>query len=110
MPHLKIRGIEKSLIVENSKEIIDGLTDIIKCDREWFTLECNSTEYIFDGKIVEGFTFIELYWFDRGEEVKKQTADFLIKLIKRINNDKDCTVIFFPLTGDNYCENGEFFG
>ncbi len=31
MPHLKIRGIEKNLIVENSKEIIDELTIIISC-------------------------------------------------------------------------------
>ena len=29
MPHLKIRGIEKNLIVENSKEIIDELKKII---------------------------------------------------------------------------------
>lgn len=39
MPHLKIRGIEKNLIVENSKEIIDELTKIIGCDRNWFTIE-----------------------------------------------------------------------
>ena len=63
MPHLKIRGIEKNLIVENSKEIIDGLTEIIGCDRTWFTIEHQNTEYIFDGKIVDGYTFVELYWF-----------------------------------------------
>ncbi|MGL4980431.1 MAG: DUF1904 family protein, partial [Fusobacteriaceae bacterium] len=39
MPHIKFRGIEKSKILENSKEIVDGLTEIIKCDRTWFTLE-----------------------------------------------------------------------
>ncbi|MGL4970149.1 MAG: DUF1904 family protein, partial [Cetobacterium sp.] len=33
MPHLKFRGIEKKVLIENSKELIDGLTDIIKCDR-----------------------------------------------------------------------------
>jgi len=82
MPHLKIRGIEKNLIVENSKEIIDGLTEIIGCDRTWFA---------------------------RDEKIKKDTADFLTKLIKRINNNKDCCIIFFTLTGDNYCDNGEFF-
>ena len=25
------------------------------------------------------------------------------------NNNKDCCIIFFTLTGDNYCDNGEFF-
>lgn len=109
MPHLKIRGIEKKLIVENSKEIIDELTSIIGCDRNWFTLEHQETEYIFDGKIVEGYTFVEIYWFPREEEVKKKVASFLTKFIKKINNDKDCCIIFFELSGNNYCDNGEFF-
>ena len=91
MPHLKIRGIEKNLIVENSKEIIDELTKIIGCDRNWFTIEHQNTEYIFD------------------EKIKKEVADFLTKFIKKINNNKDCCIIFFTLTGDNYCDNGEFF-
>ncbi|WP_022818818.1 DUF1904 domain-containing protein [Fusobacterium russii] len=109
MPHLKIRGIEKKLIVENSKEIIDELTSIIGCDRNWFTLEHQETEYIFDGKIREGYTFIEIYWFPRTEEVKKRVAAFLTEFIKKINGNKDCCIIFFELSGDNYCDNGEFF-
>ena len=109
MPHLKIRGIEKKLIVENSKEIIDELTKIIGCDRNWFTIEHQNTEYIFDGKIVDGYTFVELYWFARDEKIKKEVADFITKFIKKINNNKDCCIIFFTLTGDNYCDNGEFF-
>lgn len=109
MPHLKIRGIEKNLILENSKELIDGLTEIIQCPRDWFTLEHITTEYIFDGEITQGFTFVELFWFDRGQEVKKQVADFLVSFIKRINHNQNCTIIFFSLKGENYCENGEFF-
>lgn len=109
MPHLKIRGIEKKLIIDNSKEIVDGLTKIVECDRDWFTLECYPTEYIFDGKIIDGYTFVEIYWFERTREVKKQVAEFLTKFIKKINDDKDCCIMFFPLSGDNYCDNGEFF-
>ena len=63
----------------------------------------------FDGKIVDGYTFVELYWFARDEKIKKEVADFLTKFIKKINNNKDCCIIFFTLTGDNYCDNGEFF-
>lgn len=109
MPHLKIRGIKKEIIVENSKELIDGLTEIVKCDRTWFTIEHLDTEYIFDGKIVDGYTFVEVFWFERTPEVKKEFADFVTKFIKKYNNDNDCCVIFFPLKGDNYCDNGEFF-
>lgn len=109
MPHLKIRGIEKSLIIKHSKEIIDGLTSIIQCDRTWITLEHQETEYIFDGQIVDGYTFIEFFWFDRGPETKKEVAKFLTDLFHRINNHHDFTVIFMPLTGDNYCDNGTFY-
>lgn len=109
MPHLKIRGIEKKLIIENSKEIVDKLTDIVGCERSWFTIEHQETEYIFDGKLIEGYIFVEVYWFPREEKVKKKLADYLTKIMKRISGNKDCCIIFFELSGDNYCDNGEFF-
>ena len=82
MPHLKVRGMDKKALIENSKEIIDGLTEIIKCDRTWFTIEHIDTEYIYDGKIVDGYTFVELYWFERTPEVKATVGEFLTKAIK----------------------------
>lgn len=109
MPHLKIRGMAKESIIKNSKELIDGLTNIVKCDRTWFTIEHIETEYIFDGKIIDGYTFVELFWFERTPEVKKEVANFITKFIKNINGNKDCCVIFFPMKGENYCDNGEFF-
>ncbi|QNM15567.1 MULTISPECIES: DUF1904 domain-containing protein [Fusobacterium] len=109
MPHLKIRGMAKEPIIKNSKELIDGLTNIVKCDRTWFTIEHIETEYIFDGKIIDGYTFVELFWFERTPEVKKEVANFITKFIKNINGNKDCCVIFFPMKGENYCDNGEFF-
>lgn len=109
MPHLKVRGMDKKALIENSKEIIDGLTKIIKCDRNWFTIEHIDTEYIFDGKIVDGYTFVELFWFERTPEVKAMVGEFLTRMIKKINGNKDCCVIFFHLRGEDYCDNGEFF-
>lgn len=109
MPHLKVRGMDKKALIENSKEIIDGLTKIIKCDRNWFTIEHIDTEYIFDGKIVDGYTFVELFWFERTPEVKAMVGEFLTRMIKKINGNKDCCVIFFPLRGEDYCDNGAFF-
>ena len=109
MPHLKVRGMDKKALIENSKEIIDGLTKIIKCDRNWFTIEHIDTEYIFDGKIVDGYTFVELFWFEITPEVKAMVGEFLTRMIKKINGNTDCCVIFFPLRGEDYCDNGEFF-
>lgn len=109
MPHLKVRGLEKTKLIEHSQEIIDGLTEIIQCDRNWFTIEHIETEYIFDGRIQPGYSFLELYWFDRGEKVKKEVAAFLTEILKKMNGNQDSCIIFFPLLGENYCDNGEFF-
>lgn len=109
MPHIKFRGISKDKIIANSKEIIDGLTYIINCDRTWFTLEHIETEYIFDGKIVDGYTFAEIAWFPREQHIKDETAKFLTDVLKKINNNNDTTIIFLPLTGENYYDNGEHF-
>lgn len=109
MPHIKFRGIEKEKIVMHSKEIIDGLTDIVKCDRTWFTLEHTETEYIFDGEIIPGYTFAEIFWFPREQELKDKFATFLTDILKKINNNNDTTIIFFPLVGDNYYDNGKHF-
>lgn len=109
MPHIKFRGIAKAKIVEHSKEIVDSLTEIVGCNREWFTLEHLETEYIFDGGIVSGYTFAEVFWFPREKAVKDRFAKSLTEILKRINDNNDTTVIFFPLEGENYYDNGEHF-
>ena len=80
MPHLKVRGMDKKALVENSKEIIDGLTEIIKCDRTWFTIEHMDTEYIYDGKIVEQVDDIYML-----SEVKSSYAAKLLHSILEID-------------------------
>lgn len=109
MPHLKFRGIDKKVLIENSKELIDGLTEIIECNRDWFTVEHIETEYIFDGKIVPGYIFVEVSWFERAKEVKDRTAKFLTEFCKKYSNNNDTTIIFYPLLGENYYDNGEHF-
>ena len=80
MPHLKVRGMDKKALIENSKEIIDGLTEIIKCDRTWFTIEHIDTEYIYDGKIVEQVDDIYML-----SEVKSSYAAKLLHSILEID-------------------------
>lgn len=109
MPHLKIRGIDKAAVIARSKDIVDGISSIVDCPRDWVTIEHQATEYIFDGAIVDGYTFAEVYWFERPEEIKRNVATFLTKLLKEVNGNKDCCIIFFPMEGKNYCDNGEFF-
>lgn len=109
MPHLNFRGMDKNVLIENSKELIDGLTDIIKCDRTWFTIEHEETEYIFDGKIVPGYIFVEISWFDRGQRIKDEVAAFVTNFCKKLTNNNDTTVIFHALEATSYYDNGVHF-
>ncbi|MEG2588053.1 MAG: DUF1904 family protein, partial [Cetobacterium sp.] len=89
MPHLKFRGIDKNILIENSKELIDGLTALIKCDRTWFTIEHSETEYIFDGAIVDGYIFVDVQWFDRGQETQDKVATLITDFCKKLKNNND---------------------
>lgn len=109
MPHLKFRGVDKHILIENSKELIDGLTDIIGCDRTWFTIEHTDTEYIFDNQITSGPIFIDFLWFDRGSETKDQVALFLTEFSKKFKPKKETTVIFTALKCNDYYEDGKHF-
>lgn len=102
MPYLKIRGIEKEIIVENSKELIDGVSKILGYERERFTIEYSDTKYLYDGEIREGYIFVEILWFERDLKIKQELANFITKFIKKYNNNRDCCVIFFPLQRKNF--------
>lgn len=108
MPQLKIRGIETEKIRKISKELIDDLTKIIGCPRDYFTIECISTTSIFDGEIVTTYPFVEVAWFDRGQEVQDRVAKIITKYANLIGvQDLDMTFTVFEK--NRYYENGEHF-
>lgn len=109
MPHIHFRGIDKEILIKNSTTIIDSLSNIIDCNRDWITIEHQQTEYIFDGKIVPGYIFVEIFWFPREQSIKDAVAKFLTDFCREISKQNDITVIFHTLEKDSYYDNGEHF-
>ncbi|WP_432401935.1 DUF1904 domain-containing protein [Wukongibacter sp. M2B1] len=108
MPQLKIRGIGTNKLKEISKELIDDLTEIVGCPRDYFTIECISTTSIFDGEIVDTYPFIEIAWFDRGQEIQDKVAKIITKYVNKIGvQDLDMTFTIFDKS--RYYENGKHF-
>ncbi len=108
MPQLKIRGIGPDKIKDISKDLVDELTEIVGCPRDYFTLECINTTSIYDGEVVNTYPFIEVAWFDRGQEVRDKVA----KVITRYVNEqgvKDLDIAFTVFKENSYYENGEHF-
>jgi len=108
MPALVVKSIDSQGVCKVSKDLIDELTEIIQCPRDYFTIEVVESKYIYDGEIVKGPAVIDVFWFDRGQEVQDKTAKAITKHIKSLGYE-NLDVIFHLLEENKYYENGEHF-
>lgn len=108
MPQIKIRGIELKQVCSISSELIDDLEKIINCPRSYFTIEQLQSTFISEGKIVSGYPFVEVDWFDRGQDIQDKVALSITKHIKSLGHT-NVDVIFTSLKQNDYYENGEHF-
>lgn len=109
MPHLRFRGMKKEEIKDISRGLVDELTEIIECPRGWFTLEHIETTFIYDEEEVKGYPFVEVLWFDRGQEVKDRAGKAVCDHVRKHHTEGEICVIFTNLEGKDYYENGEHF-
>lgn len=108
MPQIKFRGVEIEKICRFSRSMIDELTKIIQCPRDYFTIEHITSTFIQDGEIIQGYPFVEVVWFDRGQAVQDQTARAITKYLQQAGCEQ-VDIFFQPLEKHRYYENGEHF-
>ena len=107
MPQIKVRGINENDICKISEKMIDELVEAVKCPRDYFEIECIKSVAIRNGKIADVYPFVEVAWFDRGQEVQDKVAKAITSHFKK---DRECLdVVFQGLEHKNYYENGEHF-
>ncbi|GAB6154601.1 DUF1904 domain-containing protein [Desulfosporosinus burensis] len=108
MPQIKMRGIELEIVRNLSKQLIDELAVLTQSPRDDFTLEVIHSTFLMDGDVVSGYPFIEIAWFDRGQEIQDQVA----QAISRFLNEAGCfsvDIMFTVLEKPRYYENGEHY-
>lgn len=106
MPQIKIRGIETEIIRRQSKQLIDELALLTQSPRDYFTLEVIHSTFVLDGDVVPGYPFVEIAWFDRGQDIQDQVA----QAIGRLLNEGGCPsvdIMFTILEKSSYYEIGE---
>lgn len=108
MPQLKIRGIEEDKIISISKALVDDLQNIIECPRDYITIEIIHSTFISDGKVCNGYPYIEVGWFDRGLDVQDRVAKCITKFVHNMGYE-GVDIIFSVFQKDKYYENGEHF-
>lgn len=108
MPQIKIRGVEPEKVCTISTKMVDELEKIVGCPRDYFTIECIPSTFIKNGRIDEGYPFVEVVWFDRGQETQDKVAKTITELIHD-SGCKNVDIFFTVLEESLYYENGEHF-
>lgn len=115
MPNIKTIGFTSSEVQELSKQATPELAKIIGCPADWITFIAETAEkdVIFcNGEVVQDTIFMQVEWFDRGQETKTALAKILSDLTVKLRNDVQIEyvdILFVDMEKTNYYENGAHF-
>ncbi|KLN62783.1 MULTISPECIES: DUF1904 domain-containing protein [Vibrio] len=110
MPHLRFRAVEPQTVQTLSKSLIDDLQPYMDCPREDFTFEYIYTTFYHEGEVSQAYPFVEVLWFDRGQETQDAVAKIITSQVRgMIGEDVDVAVIFTALEASSYYDNGEHY-
>lgn len=108
MPQIKMRGIETGIVRKLSKQLVDELAILTQSPRDYFTLEVIHSTFVMDGDVVPGYPFVEIAWFDRGQEIQDQVAQAISGLLNQAGYPS-VDIMFTVLEKPRYYENGEHY-
>ena len=110
MPHLRFRAVEPQTVQTLSKSLIDSLQPLMECPRDDFTFEYIYTTFYHEGEVSSAYPFVEVLWFDRGQETQDVVATTITAQVRGIiGEDVDVAVIFSALNAKGYYDNGEHY-
>ncbi|EAA0009294.1 TPA: DUF1904 domain-containing protein [Clostridioides difficile] len=109
MPQIKIRGINENDICKISEKMINDLVEAVKYPRDYFEIECIKSVAIRNGKIADVYPFVEVAWFDRGQEVQDIVARIITDSIRNNLDVESMDLAFTVFEKEKYYENGEHF-
>ncbi|MFD0826023.1 DUF1904 family protein [Neobacillus sp. M.A.Huq-85] len=108
MPHLFIRGVTVEQVKNISKPLVQELADLCACGTDNFTLEVVQSTFVFDEREVPGYPFIEVKWFERGQEIRDEFANIITKQVQSLEIP-EVEVAFSTFKESDYYLNGKSF-
>lgn len=108
MPRLTFRGVTAKQLCSISEALIDELAAVCSCDTDNFTLECVQHAAVFGGKLVEAYPFVEVAWFERGDEVRDGVAIAITNHVLSLGIP-EVEVAFTTYAKEAYYSNGTSF-
>jgi hypothetical protein len=110
MPHFRFRAVEPQLVQSLSKTLIDDLEAIMASPREDFTFEYIYATFFHEGDVSQAYPFVEVLWFDRGQETQDHVAKVITKQVRHVlSSDVNVAVIFTALNPSQYYDNAQHY-
>lgn len=106
MPHLMIRGVPAERLQAVALPMVKQLAELCECGTDNFTLNClNTIPIIVESPDNSSFAFIEVGWFERGQEVRDRFAQIITQTILELDI-LEVEVAFTTYREDGYYING----
>jgi len=109
VPQLNVKGISAEAMRTISTALIDDLASICECGTDNFTIDCLQVTSVFGGETVPTFPFIEVAWFERGQDTRDRVAAAITKHIRSLGV-AEIEIAFVVYREDSYYANGKHFG
>lgn len=75
MPQLTVRGVPLEQLLMVSVSLCRELAEICGCPEDNFTIDCLQVVSVTGGSLGPTYPFVEVAWFERGEEVRNRVAE-----------------------------------
>jgi len=108
MPHIRCRGMQRDIVVAISETLVEQLAELTKAPAAHFTIEYIPAEFIATRFGGQAYPFIELFWFDRGQEMQDAAAQLITSIVKS-KLEMDVAVVVQPIQRTNYYDNGQHY-
>jgi len=110
MPKFTVSCVKKNDLLEISKDLIDKISELAGVPRNAITLELNQVlnTPIFDGEIKEPHPVVDVYWFDRPQEVQDACAEYITNKLFDLGYTH-VSILFHPIPKTHWYSNGKHF-
>jgi len=105
LPHILFRGVEAEKLGQISGQLVEELAEICACGTDNFTFECLHTTVVLGGDTTSSFSFIQVGWFERGDEVRDLFAEAVTRRVKSLGIP-EVEVVFIPYEEKAYYIDG----
>lgn len=108
MPQLTFRGFSDATVERASELLTPQLAEILACPEEYFTFDNLNVTSFFRGRRVITYPFIEVLWFERGDEARNRFAQTVTAVLNQLGVP-EVEICFVASAKEAYYSNGESY-